>query len=218
MYSGTNRLAARGFTLVEVMIATLVFSVGMMAVMTMEFSALRAYSASRDLSVATGVASRTVSIMKLEESNWAQRPVDWPSDLTIPPLYDPAQQAPIDIFLIGTMLNNPWEWSRATDTPLNERLIKDAELGRYCVYVRGDSDGDDDGVVVRAQIAVIYPTKSTSFTTTDCTQVQCGAGTRLIEDLLQPTGVDDLAAGDARIPELERCGWRAVYSGTMLHR
>ena len=59
----------RGFTLVEIMIATLVFSVGMMAVISMEFSALRAYTSGRDLTVATDLGYRTISLMRTEASD-----------------------------------------------------------------------------------------------------------------------------------------------------
>lgn len=234
-FTHEKNIVSGGFTLVEVMIATLVFSVGMMAVITMEFSTLRAYTASKDLSVATDVANRTVAMMKLEGANWSQQNLGALANANPPSLYDASGNAPIDINMLGSVVTTPWTWTRATSVPVTERLVRDAQLGRYCVYVRGgtselalggqDVDPSMSGMdtritpLVQAQIAVLYPTKSTRFTSANCLEVQCDTGPRLIVDLLlNNRWIDGAAAGDAAIPELERCGFRAVYASTLVSR
>ncbi len=206
----------RGFTLVEVMIATVVFSIGMMAVITMEYSALRAYSASRDLSVATGIASRTISLMKTESANWALNPLDYID--SAPPVHDSVGDAPVDINILREVRATPWTWLSVNNTPLNERMIKDGDLGRYCIFVRGDNSplAVDPLLdpVVQAQVAVVYPTSNSDFVGADCAQIRCNGAVRLVSDLLeQPIGV---TAGV--LPELETCGMRAVYAGTLINR
>ncbi len=223
-------LHCSGFTLVEVMVATLIFSVGMMAVITMEFSALRAYSASHHMTSATMIADKTVATVKMERSNW--RLTDFNQVFMLNPVYT-GPDAPIDINMLSSVKANPWTWMRASPEPLTDNMVRDTELGQYCIYVRGadqdvareSGEGDNAGMpqtvtpTTLVHVAVIYPTKSTSFAAPDCTSLRCeGTGDQLVADLLQPSGIDTTATGDAAIPQLERCGWRAVYTSTLVTR
>lgn len=226
--------AARGFTLVEVMVATLIFSVGMMAVITMEFSALRAYSASHHLTVATQMASRTISVVQLERANWSASNFGSIAQVgALTPVYDAGTGTdPININVMGSVKNTEWTWLRASPEPLTDRMERDVQLGRYCIYVRGGNNGFGEGaqavldvgtgatknveVMTTVQVAVIYPTKSTSFVTPDCTSVRCeGSGDQLITDLLDPAGMD---MASSSLLALEECGWRSTYASTTLRR
>lgn len=224
----------QGFTLIEVMIATLVLAMGMMAVITMEYSALRAYGASRDMTVATDLADRTVALMRVEGSNWGARSIfDIGTPSSALPVYD-ITTAPMPQNLVGQIISPEWTWQVATPTPVTERLVPDAQVGRYCVYVRGgfsslalgggtltQPDGTDMTVtpLVQAQVAVIYPTKSTGYAMDTCLSIRCRGGTTEATSLLNPQGLD-LTAGafEDAVPELEQCGWRAVYTGALISR
>lgn len=225
---------ARGFTLVEVMVATLIFAIGMMAVITMEFSALRAYSASHHLTVATQMASRTLSVVQLERANWSRQEMgSLAQSGSLVPVYDTGSGTdPIDISILGSVTNTEWTWLRASPEPLSDRMRRDPQLGRYCVYVRGGNkqlaEGGQDVLdattggmrtvepMVTVQVAVLYPTKSTSFVAPDCTSVRCeGSGDQLISDLLDPTGMDMTSSS---LLALEECGWRATYASSTIRR
>ena len=229
----------RGFTLVEIMIATLIFSVGMMAVITMEFSALRAYTSGRDLSVATDLGYRTISLMRTESVVWGLQDrgniqdgaTDSDgNDITIKNTYlagspvDPGN----DESLIGLVIDNPWQWQAVTLNPVDEQLITGVS-GRYCIFVRGALDQtlnadplqDTKNPMVRSQIAVVYPGGEQGFASQvnnlgDCLNLPGCVGTT--DTLLQPEGLDRTQSGTDVLPPLERCGWRAVYMGAVVTR
>lgn len=238
--------SARGFTLIEAMIATLVFAIGMMAVITMEFSAIRAYRVAQDQTIATEIAERTVSFVEIEAANWSG------TDITAAIAENNTGSAPPEI---GSLYNDsssplngsgtsgqavltritsaPWTWNVLTDTPVDTQMAKNeatnSELGRYCVYARGgfsnlalggatgtNTGGMDVAVtpLVQMQVAVVYPSSSTGFERAgDCNQIQCNGTPVTVTDLLQPEGL----AG-AMAPQLDVCGWRAVYKAALISR
>lgn len=59
-----NRGAQKGFTLVEVLIATFIFAVGVLAVVSLLVSSLRANSLSRATTVATQVVQQQIEVIK----------------------------------------------------------------------------------------------------------------------------------------------------------
>ena len=235
----------RGFTLIEVMIATLVFAVGMMAVISMEFSAIRAYTSGRDLTIATDMGSRTIAMMRAEGSVWSQRSKDsvitgaqdgGGADISIGTLYGTG--SPIDPgagqSILGLMTGDPWGWKVLTINPVDAQF-KTGIAGRYCVYVRGgasaqaiagavaDVGGTDVDVtpLIQSQIAVVYPGGQQGFGNQTSALATCDtlpgcAGNAV--DLLQPEGLDILQGGVDALPEVEQCGWRAVYMGALISR
>jgi|GEM_PF-1828508 prepilin-type N-terminal cleavage/methylation domain-containing protein len=229
----------RGFTLVEIMIATLVFSVGMMAVISMEFSALRAYTSGRDLTVATDLGYRTISLMRTESVAWGLQDKgnvlsgatdSDGNDVTLKSFY--VAGSPVDPgneeSLLGVMIDNPWQWQTVTLNPVNERLIPGVS-GRYCVFVRGALDdtlnadpiNGTKNPMVRSQIAVVYPGGEQGFGNQvnnlgDCNALPGCTGATI--GLLQPEGLDNTQTGVDALPPLEQCGWRAVYMGAVVTR
>ncbi|MBI3071802.1 MAG: prepilin-type N-terminal cleavage/methylation domain-containing protein [Deltaproteobacteria bacterium] len=80
-----------GFTLVEVMISMLILSVGVLAIMAMQFSTLAANTASRETTEATSLARRMLEMLKRDTYDWNVK-----SDLssaTEVPLLQPANAA-----------------------------------------------------------------------------------------------------------------------------
>lgn len=228
----STEVKPRGFTLIEAMVATLVFAIGMMAVITMEFSALRAYSASRDLSVATDLGEGVVSMMRTEAGNWSQRaPEAITVSATALPLYDAGTGnasagagVPIAQNLLHEVISTPWQWQVASPAPLSELMTGDTNAGRFCVYVRGGAmpldavAGTNGTALVQTQVAVIYPNKTTGFATADCSTIKCegAGGDQAVIPMLDPTGTDRVTG---TLPPLEAlCGWRAVYMGALISR
>jgi prepilin-type N-terminal cleavage/methylation domain-containing protein len=218
----------RGFTLVEIMIATLVFSVGMMAVISMEFSALRAYTSGRDLTVATDIGFRTISLMRTESVSWGLQE----NDVAVPADSFYATGSPLDPgndeSILALVEANPWQWQTVTLNPVNERMIPGVS-GRYCVFVRGALDATlaiqpnavNENPMVRSQIAVVYPGGEQGFGNQVNNLGDCNAlpgCTGATDGLLQPEGLDTSQSGTDALPPLEQCGWRAVYMGAVVTR
>ena len=222
-------ISSRGFTLVEVMVATMVFSIGMMAVITMEFSALRAYSASKDLSVAMMLADRTIAVMDIESANWSQQELgSLAAGGAALPVYASAPTSPIEVNMLAEIVRNPWQWRRVTPQQVSERMERDTQAGRYCIYVRGGVNelalgGQDVEIssvttrvtpLISSQVAVVYPTSTSNFAANDCLRLRCGDGVeRDIITMLQPGG-----GATTVVPFLESCGARAVYAATLIKR
>ena len=247
---------AAGFTLIEVMIATLVFSVGMMAVITMEFSAISAYMEARDLTGATQVGDRIVAHMEAEAMNWSQVELRAAANnaedgagvnISLRPLYD-AGNSPFGgggagATLIEQVIASDWQWQTVTPVPIDERLVPGGNTVKYCVYARGGQSNQitlsaETGSVtagagvatttadreittlVQTQIAVVYPGDGTGFRkgiANRCDAPLPGC-TALPTLMLQPEGVRRMAVGDAALPPLDLCGWRAIYMGTVVRR
>lgn len=241
----TPRLSSstRGFTLVEAMIATLVFAIGMMAVITMEFSAIRAYRVAQDQTIATEIAERTISFVEIEAANWSGMELAVANDSGSTPselksLYEDTS-SPFNgsgssgQAVLTRVTTGSWAWVTLTDTPIDTQMVKNeatsSELGRYCVYVRGGfstlalgGEGGFDATnapidvtpLVQMQVAVVYPSSSTGFERSGgCEQIQCNGSPVTVTDLLQPEGL----AG-AMNPQLDSCGWRAVYKAALISR
>ncbi len=235
----TDARTARGFTLIEVMVATLVFSVGMMAIMSMEFSAISAYKSARDQTIATDLGYRAISLMRAESANWAlssrNAVVSGAVDSTntridLDPVY--STDTPLDVngAVIGKILESPWQWSTLTPQPVDSTMVPRA-AGRYCVYVRGapsslvlgggvanvESGGSvNTSPLIQTQIAIVYPNNKNSFDGQGCQQFPGCPNTT--PDLLRPSGADTTQSGVDALPPLALCGYGAVYMGAMISR
>ena len=60
----------RGFTLMEIMIAMLILAIGIMATLSMQFTALGGVSEARDNANASEVGKRVLHIMRSEAQLW----------------------------------------------------------------------------------------------------------------------------------------------------
>lgn len=210
----------RGFTLVELMIAVMVFSVGMMAILMLQFGAIDAYSAGRDQTIGADVAQRAEAVFKLE----VQRANQSTPLVNVNSPFNVSSQT-----FEQSLTNSPWIWVAVTPEPVDERMVQ-SRSARYCVFARGDllnnnaalgsvtrNNGMGDvqqNDLVRAHMAVVYPGANRSFNaTTQCvdvfTQFQCNGA---IDTLLDPA----IQVGDLAVDTLDDCGLRAIYTSTMI--
>ena len=153
-----TRHTQRGYTLIEVMIAALIFAIAMMAVMSMEFTALKAYSGAKHQTVATSIGARTIAYAEAEAVNWAKRSVGsgrsdavdaMSVDISLQPLYSvsaagrPPFNRVSDTAIIERITKPEWTWQLITAEPVNERLSAPTDTSTealdavYCVYARG---------------------------------------------------------------------------------
>ena len=207
--------SSRGFTLIEIMIAVMIFSVGMMAVLMLQFGAIEAYSSARDQSISADVAQRAESLFRLEVKRATQAtPL---VNVNSPFVTQSFEQA---------LTTAPWIWAPLTVRPVDERMIRTSN-GRYCVFARGDylSTALDTVTrqtntgpaqladLMRAHVAVVYPASNRTLkpnATCDESLFATFGCPGSLQALLNP----GLRAGlDATLDE---CGLRAVYSSMIV--
>lgn len=227
MLKHQKHVTNRGLTLIEVMIAVVVFSVGMMAVLMLQFSAIDAYSTSRDVTQGADVAARLNAMLRIEieqsrqsNANTAVYQVNSPFDATN---------------LQDSIVNNAWQWQIATPEPVDERLLPrqgtSGAPGRYCAYIRGDFIQDNLGGLdntgnpvsndsdLRVHSAVVFPAANREMrTATTCTSVfadfGCAGG---IAVLLDPSSQPVLPDFNVNPNHLENCGLRVIYTSSVIN-
>lgn len=210
-----GRVHRQGFTLLEMMIATVVFSVGMMAVFVLQLTSINAYTSARDITQATDSMDRFVGVLGTE----IQQSIRSNSSGSLYGNNSPF----LGTNLEDAILTTPWTWALMTPEPLNETFGK--ENGRMCVWVRGgfipNLLGQEDNSAaaavpvgsldtdLRLHVAVVYPT-SQRFTTT-CGNIfaQCDNIQDVAEALVPEMNEDDPAN-----PEL--CGLRVLHSSSII--
>jgi type IV pilus modification protein PilV len=193
---------AAGFTLVEIMIAMLILAIGIMATLSMQFTALGGAAEARDNTNASEVAKRVLHIMRIEAQGWRNGTIS--SDLASQPTYKDVafENTP----LIQNTVSNNWAWTRVFATPVDVRL-SDAGNRRYCAYTRGGyMDGEPATGVAKLQIAVVYPGANESYPDGEC----FATGDTIISDKLDPA----LTAENS----LQIDGFRANYFGGVITR
>lgn len=215
-----GRLAdQRGFTLVEILVASLLFAIGMMAAMAMQYSVLGGFANTRDMTNATQVAERVVHLMKMESQQW--RDTTQIANANLVPSYSNANtndklwSGSSDEAILERAVTSAG-WQPVFREPVDARLTK-AGMRRYCVYVRGNqmqnnasSSGQGLGLA-QIQVAVLYPSPDQTFPTSSssssataygrCTGFETDLGT-----LLEP-------ASWGSVPRYEEEGYRAVHMG-----
>ncbi|MEM1347320.1 MAG: prepilin-type N-terminal cleavage/methylation domain-containing protein [Myxococcota bacterium] len=216
------RMRARGFTLLEAIIAISVFSIGLMAAVSMEFIALNAYTAARDTTQATEIARRVVAITHVEALNWESTPGLTPPADTMRSVYAGAGSPFVATPILALVTTNAQIWQVLTPDPVDENLSTD-NTRRFCVFVRGDffqnvaTAVGTNSPLIQTQVAVVYPGsgRQVSSTVNNCRDlVTAGCGGATIEDSLNP--VFDITMEDASA--LERCGLRVVRSASVVQK
>lgn len=207
--------AAPGFSLVEVLIAALIFAVGMIAVIGMQYTALGGYGNARDITQATQFGQRVVELMHLEAQNWTGGPTAGSRDLDFP--YDEDldgdgddEVATNDPDSILEMADNSFdEWTSVFSEPLNTQLGS-APPAKYCVYVRGNmvsGGGLSSDSLQRVHLAVVYPGVGVNHgdECADTGSDLCSSGSSCLE----PDPSDPPSTAETE-------GWRVVYMGTVV--
>jgi prepilin-type N-terminal cleavage/methylation domain-containing protein len=213
-FSTDESSADRGFTLVEVLVASLIFAIGMIGAIAMQYAALGGFASSRDVSRAADVGERVIHLLKQESQQW--RTIDAVKNDMSESVYEDGSSGP-GYLVSGSILNTlatgtDWTWQTVFTEPVDVRL-SDAGNRRYCAYLRGEAvpnptkttSGRDSGIY-RIQVAVVYPGPNRVFPgggeVGECDQSD-------ITDHLEPQQWDDHTASD-----LETSGYRAVFMGT----
>ena len=195
----TTTRSARGFTLIEVLVASVLFAIGMLAAMAMQYTALGGFGNSRDVTNAAKVGNRVLNIMRSESQQWVSGST--PGGTTA--VYDDSSDQ-------HTYFNDPlidgltWDWKAVFSEPVDVRLT-DAGPRRYCAYARGGQMSGTDGLL-QVQIAVVYPGPNGVFPGREC-EPQSG-----------PDIIGNLKPASSP-PALEvNTGFRAIYTGGIINR
>ncbi len=220
-----KRLNEKGFTLIEVMVAAAVFSVGMLAVLTMEFTSMNAYATARDQTVAAELSNRTMSVLRTEMLNWQ---LSGSNEIPNAPVYNAASPFQVSSSFLTTMSQTPWIWASATIEPVNEQLRASNVSGRYCVFYRGgemagaraQGQGDVGGAprcispLFQIQISVVYPAMGNTFRGLSGEAAMTTICGDTLENLFVPPAPPPAVAA----PPLDNCGFRIVRNAALLRR
>lgn len=210
-----RRTARAGFTLIEVLIASLIFAIGMTATIAMQYTALGGYANARDATRASDVGERVIHLLKQEAQQW-QSMKDIKNMST--GVYKSGKNKP-GYFASGSVLNEiatgtTWKWLPVFTEPVDVRL-SDAGARRYCAYVRGaeipnptkTNPGRSSGIL-RLQVAVVYPGPNNIFPgggpVGSCDESK-------ITSKIEPKQWNDTSASN-----LELEGYRAIFMGTQI--
>lgn len=186
----------QGFSLVELMIAMVVLTIGIMATMSMQFTSLAGYTAARETTGATELARAVEQRIRAESLAW-QPGEGIPSG--IDPLY--FDQSLLDLVNTGA-------WELVNEEPVS---VQFNEMGprRFCAFVRGsvlvDQAAAENMELLAVTIAVVYPGANSSIPGQgagnlwgDCTQID--------PEVLRPDDTDPL----------ELLGLRATFVSTTM--
>jgi len=201
----------RGFTLVEVMVAGLIFAFGMMAAVAMQYTALDGFSNTRDLTNASEIGTRLIDVMNLESQQWRNS-----GDLSsISSVYGGSGYWETGSIL-STVNSSSWQWKPVFSQPVDVRF-SDGGARRYCAYVRGgllnDPQQPGSSGMLRVQIAVAYPSSKRVFPGASSGGQNAAPyglcdGGNLPGSIEVPTGSEP--------PQHELDGYRAVFMGTVI--
>jgi prepilin-type N-terminal cleavage/methylation domain-containing protein len=219
----------RGFTLLEIMIALLIFSIGMMAVMTMNFSAINAYTSSRDQTFASDLGYRALELFKAEAGNNGRALYAAGDSVISNPFNEDENNS-----LYSKITTNEWVWQVVTPTPVNEQLNPRSGSfattnARFCMYAQGGDMNNLAGAavgdqvfdptqvqVLQLQVAVVYPSNNQQFPDgMDCGQLGTVCAGGAIGALLNPAPIGTAGSG---VEALETCGLRAVHMSGIVRR
>lgn len=194
-----------GFTLMEILIAMLILAIGIMATLSMQFTALGGASEARDNTNASEVAKRVLHIMRIEAQAWRTNTIS--GDLASQKTYEDGAFANTPI-LQATAENAGWTWTQVFSTPVDARLSPSGNT-RYCAYTRGGYlDSTPSTGVFKVQIAVIYPGVNETFPGGTCF---AGTDPEVATSLNPALAPDDTNS-------LQMSGFRANYFGGLITR
>src|SRR5690554_5375701 len=112
-----QRRAQRGFSLIELLIAMLLMSVGVMATIAMQFVSLGGYTASREVTGATEMARQVEARIRAEALAW--NGIMDPS--TVSEVYDDGRGTAF----LADITSAGGGWVRLYDVPVNQRMLQD---------------------------------------------------------------------------------------------
>lgn len=149
--------STRGFSLVELLIAMMLMSVGVMATIAMQFTSLGGYTVSRDVTGATEMARQVEARLRAEAMGW--NGVMAPS--TVEEVYNDGRGSAF----LADLATAAGGWVRLYDTPVNQRMRSDDGAARFCVFGSAQQL-QEDGVAqpyMQIRLAVVYPGANGTF-------------------------------------------------------
>jgi type IV pilus modification protein PilV len=192
----------RGFTLVELLIAMLILTIGIMAILSMQFTALGSAMASRDNSNAADIAQRIMHIMRVEGQQWRSSNVTMETAVGTDTHSDSAfESTPLLLEVAAstsTFGNFAPLFAQALDARMSTRGVT-----RYCAYGRGRRVSEE---IHHIQIAVFFPAANGTIEGNDCT---AAAAEFTLDPSLTPEGDGTHA---------QRNGYRVQYFDTQIVR
>lgn len=187
----------RGFTLVEIAVAAVIFTIGAMAVLAIQWNALGGYTQSRDASNAVEIGQRFIEMLKSESQQWTSYTSGQAPNIKDAVYTDVAWQNLPATNAIG---NSKWK-GPFFSTAVDPRFSTDG-VTRYCVYGRGETSNSNNAPYFKYHIAVVYPSPAEDF------GGSCPSETdNLIQKKLDPSDPT----------KLELQGYRAVFLSTIIH-
>lgn len=197
-----------GFTLVELMIAMLILAIGIMAVLSMQFTSLGGAAIARDNANAADIARRITNVMRIESQQWRSGTLTSGSGLQ--KVYDDTETPWKNTTVLGAVATNGGTWNNATwvslfTNPVDSRL-SNIGTARYCAYARGAYLGDD---IFQVQIAVVFPAPNQAYDSNGCLDTR-------VFDNLDPVTVEEME--DSPDGTLQGEGFRVQYYGAQILR
>lgn len=199
----TSRPGDAGFTLMEILISMLILAIGIMAALSMQFTALGGAAEARDNANSSEVAKRLLQMMRVESQQWRRGTAQ--VDI-VTEAYTGGEFESSNLPLLPTVVSKNWGWTKVFVHPVDARMTGTGNT-QYCAYVRGGYlDSDQTTGVVKIQLAVMYPGVNSSFTNGECPD----SGDSLISDGLDPS----LAPDDSNSIQMQ--GFRANFFGGII--
>lgn len=198
----------RGFSLVEVLIAALLFATLMIAVLGMQYTALDGYVQAREVTHASQAGQRVLDIMQVEAHGWRDNNSGGSRD-DLSRVYDGGTPNSIPFANTSDPLlevATGWTWEPVVDTPVNTQLVAEG-ANRFCIYVRGGPVDSWNTQIQRVQVAVTYPVGPDSSFGDSCP----GSGSDLTDNLKYDS------SSSVPFPVYES-GARAVFMGSIYRR
>ena len=150
----------RGFTLVEILIAILILSIGLVAIMGVQFAALNGVTNAQDVSASTELGRRVLELMRIEALQWR---TNLTTDVTTT-VY--AAGSPFGTTTLLPQAVGSSTWVALNAAPVDERMVRtDSGSDRYCIFGRGSMAPavGPTSRAARVQLAVVFPPANDAF-------------------------------------------------------
>lgn len=151
----------RGFTILEVLIATAIIGIGLVAMMAMQVAFISGTTTARDMTIGTSVGEMIVERLKTEGTMWTNisGPLTAESN---PTLFEGAMIRPNQyVLLFGGFPVNHEGLPRDPAAPVaNQAMVrlKSSVNGKYCADVRMQFMANTNNEVIVGQVRVAWPT------------------------------------------------------------